>query len=455
MTPERLEQIAAAGGLELDASMSDGVIRVDGADPALPSRFAIGEVAAAALAEIGDAAGDLAHQAGRPRGPISTSVAEGAQQTISFGLMRVNGVPVARTNQSNPYVRSHRCRDGRWIFLHGGFPALQQGLADLLELPFDATFGDVARACASWDAEALEQEVAARSLCGGMFRTIEEWQHHPHGSTIWQSETVRVRTLAVPLRWTPTDPTRVLSGLRVLDLTRVLAGPTCGRTLAALGADVLQVTGPDTPNVPAFVHDTGHGKRRATCDLRVSAQRARLREVAVEADVIVQGYRPGVVERHGLASAALRDLGFRGLYANISCFGPEGPFADRAGWEQVAQAVSGIGLTEGSIDSPAMLPAAATDYTTGLRMAGALIRRLGRGQASDLDGSLCQTAAWLIRSGYDLDPDRASGIGTPTMETVTSPSGSISRLGLGVRVQGLDVNWRWSSATLGSSVLGW
>ena len=181
--------------------------------------------------------------------------------------------------------------------------------------------------------------------------------------------------LRASTRWTP-SPTRPLDGLRVLDLTRVLAGPTCGRTLAAFGADVLHVRGPNVPVVPAFVVDTGHGKRQAHADFADPGLLAALRRVALGADVVVQGYRPGVVARYGLDEDSLRADGFGGVYGSVSAFGHDGPWADRAGWEQLAQSTSGLCLDPLGDEKPAMLPCAFTDYTTGFVMAAGIMEAL-------------------------------------------------------------------------------
>lgn len=453
MTPDEIRRIADLAGLSV-ASASAPVV-VTGNDPALPARLPIGEVAAVALADIGDAARDLSLQAGGDPGDVHTSVRQGAQSIISFALTKVDGEAIPRTNQSNPLVRLHRCADGRWIHLHGGFPVLARRMADLLGVAPDADFDTVGAAVARWDAQELEDAAAARRGCAAMVRTEAEWREHPHGAAVAELPTVRIRPIAQSIAgWEPSQR-RPLTGLRVLDLTRVLAGPTCGRTLAALGADVLQVTGPRTPHVPSFVVDTGQGKRRAFADFDVARDLAALQQLAVSAHVIVQGYRPGVVERFGLDADTLREQGFRGIYANISAYGPAGPFADRAGWEQLAQSTSGIAALEGSEDKPALLPAAATDYTTGYLLAGAIARQMCRGLAADLDASLCQTADLLLRAGPSCNPAAASGIGTPVTETVVSGFGRVERLTPNVAVEGLDLTWRCGPMQLGTSLLTW
>lgn len=453
MTPKQLQALVDLAGGGLNAA--SGNVRVNGSGPALPAKLPIAEVAAVALAEIGDAARELSIKAGGDPGMVETSVEQGAQSIISFALTKVDGEAIPRTNQSNPFVRHYPCADGRWIYLHGGFPALAKRLADLLGVAIDASFDDVANAVASWDGEALEDAIAGRHGCGALIRTEGEWLAHPHGAAVSGLGAVEVRSIADPIGgWQPSQR-RPLTGLRVLDLTRVLAGPTCGRTLAALGADVLQVTGPSTPHVPSFVIDTGQGKRRAFGDFNAPNDLAAIQQLAVSAHVVVQGYRPGVVKRYGLDVDTLRTQGFRGIYANVSAYGPTGPFADRAGWEQLAQSVSGIAELEGTAGKPALLPAAATDYTTGFLLAGAITRQLGSGFAADIDASLCQTARLLLRAEPRNDPADATGIGVPKTETVVSGFGRLERLTPNVTVEGLDLTWRCGSMALGTSLPTW
>ncbi len=142
-------------------------IVIDGTDPVLPARCPIGQVAASALAEVGDAARELSRQAGGDPGEVRTSVEKGAQSIISFAITKVDGEGIARTNQSNPFVRSYRCADGRWIFIHGGFPGLVDRLAAVLGIVSDASFDDVGTAVARWDGQALEDAVAAVDGCAG------------------------------------------------------------------------------------------------------------------------------------------------------------------------------------------------------------------------------------------------------------------------------------------------
>ena len=454
MDDDRIAGIAALGGWthRLDAAIT-------GVDPALATPWPVGEVAAVALAQVGVAAARLARRAGGDPGSVRTDVGDAAAATIGFAVMRVDGASMMRTNAENPWVGRYRCADGRWIHLHGGFPPLVDRLASLLGLPTDADEAAIAAAAAVWESGPLEDAVAERRGCATIMRTEEEWRAHPQGELVatWSTVELQGAGASARTRWAP-SPTRPLEDLRVLDLTRVLAGPTCGRTLAAFGADVLHVRGPEVPFVPAFVVDTGHGKRQAHCDFTDTDQLAALRQVALDADVVVQGYRPGVVARFGLDETSLRAEGFEGVFGSVSAFGHDGPWSDRAGWEQLAQSASGLCLDPLGDERPTMLPCAATDYTTGFAMAAGIMEALDAaledGVAKRVDGSLCQTAAWILRVGRLDDVGAPSGF-VPKLLRSESGFGVVEHLGPCVEVDGLDVGWSRPTTPLGEGGLTW
>ena len=200
---------------------------------------------------------------------------------------------------------------------------------------------------------------------------------------------------------------RPLSGIKALDLTRILAGPIAARTLAEHGADVLMVTARDLPQVAEHVTDTSHGKRSCFLDLRQGDDAATLKQLLQSADVFSQGYRPGSLEKLGFGPQELAALRPGIIYVSISCFGADGPLSHRAGWEQIGQTVTGI-CNEGSSDRPKLLPAAACDYTTGYLGAFgvllALARRARSGGSYHVRVSLCQSGMMIYRQGKTAAP---------------------------------------------------
>jgi hypothetical protein len=347
---------------------------------------------------------------------------------------------------------------------------LVERLSSVLDIPSASDAQVIADATRAWNSEDLEDAVARAAGCAAVVRSADEWRRHPQGRIVDQLAAVEQRDggVAASQAWSP-SARRPLDGLRVLDLTRVLAGPTCARTLAAFGAEVLHVSGPDVPFVPAFVIETGHGKRQAFADLDDPAERDRLRAIAIDADVVVQGWRPGVVDRFGLDEASLRGDGFGGCYGSLCAYGHDGPWSLRAGWEQLAQSTSGLCLDPMGVDAPRMLPCAATDYTTGFVLAAGIVRALAAmlddGRARRVEASLCQTAAWILRVGR-LDEQRSRSsddaidwhhpIGlSPELVRSDTAFGVVDHLGPCMAVDGLDVGWTMPTAPLGSGTLRW
>lgn len=245
--------------------------------------------------------------------------------------------------------------------------------------------------------------------CCGMVRTQEEWLAHPHGKHLASKPVIEIERIGDgPKKGLP-EGGRLLSGVRVLDLTRILAGPLLARTLAEQGADVRMIAGNEPPQVQQHVRDTSHGKRSTILDIDTPNGRDKLLELASTADVFSQGYRPGAMAKHGFSPEELAKLNPNLIYVSTSCFGDGGPFSDRAGWEQIAQAVTGICHANGDGETPALIPVTACDYMCGyLGAFGTLVAmrlRAELGASWHVKVSLCQVGMLLLRQGI-LDANR-------------------------------------------------
>lgn len=460
----RFEALAQAGGIgDLVAPVS---LDLSGRDPVLATPFPAGEVAATALAMVGAAAADLA----AAPGPVRVDVGEAAASLLSFLYQQVRPADgVELTRDVNPgFTALHRCADDRWIHLHGGFPHLRDGAARVLGVAADASAEAITAACAKRDAFALEDELAGAGLCGVVARSADEWRAHPQGQAMAGHPAVAIAaraTNSVPAvagaRSLVGDAGRPLRGLRVLDCTRVLAGPTCGRTLAALGADVLRVGAPQLPTVTAFEIDTGAGKRATSIDLDTPEGRASFDQLLDTADVVVWGFRHGSNTRHGLDPDSLAERRPGLVTVGINAFGAHGPWAGRRGWEQLAQTATGIALQHGTADAPALIPAAATDYTTGYLAALGVLSalRLHADTGAHVEVSLVQTAHWLLATSPRLDRDAASGIAaadvTARLVEDPGPFGRVRRLPFPLHVDGLDLGWTRPAEPVGTSPPTW
>jgi crotonobetainyl-CoA:carnitine CoA-transferase CaiB-like acyl-CoA transferase len=389
------------------AAPETGEVSITGTDPVFSSRFRIGEACANVLGGVGVAVNDIWELKSGRRQQAAIDVRHAAACLRSTHYLQTRNDDGNFAVLESPSMRHMASitqpwptRDGRWVLPHFNLPHLCQRVCGVLGC--EPTPEAVAKAVASWDALDLEEAIAEARACGAMVRSNEEWLNHPHGQAVAGLPLVKITRIGDSEPEPFPDGGAPLAGIRVLDLTRILAGPIAARTLAEHGADVLMVAAEHLPQVEEHVLDTSHGKRSTFLDLKRDQDMARLKELVRGADVFSQGYRPGIMRGFGLSPEELAALRPGIVTVSISCYGHEGPFRDRAGWEQVAQTVSGI-CHEGREDRPTLLPAAACDYTTGyLGAYGAMLalaRRAREGGSYHVQVSLCQSALYIYRHG--------------------------------------------------------
>jgi crotonobetainyl-CoA:carnitine CoA-transferase CaiB-like acyl-CoA transferase len=248
----------------------------------------------------------------------------------------------------------------------------------------------------------LETAAAEAGLVVTACRSFVEWDAHPQGRAIANLPLLSIEKIGDAPAQKLAPAQRPLSGIKVLDLTRIIAGPVCGRTLAVHGAEVLLVTAAHLPSMLPLVIDTGRGKLSAHIDLRAPDGRKMLADLVREADVFVQGYRPGAVAAHGFAAQEVARLRPGIVYASLSAYGHDGPWASRRGFDSLVQTASGLNIAEaeafGSAE-PRPLPAQALDHAAGYLLAfgvmAALKRRAEHGGSWHVRVSLAQTGYWL------------------------------------------------------------
>ena len=436
-------------------------IEIRGRDPVMPSRFKIGEASATALAACGVAANTIWTASGGKHQRIEVDTAGAAVSLISFLCQKLEDGSEPQRDPNRPLVGFYQAGDGRWVHLHGAFPDLAAGTLAVLDC--DASPESIRVAVSRWEGQALEDALAEAGMCGAMARTREEWLTHPQGESLQLVPPVSIKRIAdSPIE--PIPPrARPLEGVRVLDLTRVLAGPTCGRTLASHGANVLKVNSPNLPSVPPFVIDTGHGKRSAFLDLNDEKDHKQLKLLVLSTDIFSQGYRKGALAKRGLGPEQLAEQRPGIIYVSINAYGHVGPWAARPGWEQLAQTASGVAVDEGSLESPRLIAAAATDYTTGylgaLGAMAALYRRSIEGGSYHVEVSLAQTANWLYEFGlFERDsalPNFDPAIAAPYMVSSDTGFGRLHHLGPIIRMSETEPRWEQVSVPLGYHPATW
>ncbi|MEQ9643300.1 MAG: CoA transferase [Alphaproteobacteria bacterium] len=446
---------------------ADGEVAIAGADPVFSTPFRLGETCAAVLAGVGTAVNDIWELKTGRRQQVAVDVRHAAAAQRSATYMQRPGPdgsfqPVSneRHERMLQVTQPWPTKDGRWFLPHFGLPNLQARVLKVLGC--ELTPDSVGPAVAKWDALDLEAAIDEARACGAMVRSNAEWLAHPHGQALAAKPIVEIFKLG------DSDPEpmpageRPLDGIRALDLTRILAGPIAARTLAEHGAEVLMIAGEGVPQIAEFVTDTSHGKRSCYLDLKSADDAARLRELARTADVFSEGYRPGIMNKLGFGPAQLAELRPGIVYCSISCFGADGPFSHRAGWEQVAQTVTGI-CHDQDTQRPRLAPAAACDYTTGYLGAYgillALARRAREGGSYHVRVSLCQSGMFIYRQGQVAYPRPEMELSREELDAILLTSqtadGPLRHLGPVVRMSQTPPRWVRPTPVLGGDQPAW
>ena len=444
-----------------------GEVTITGNDPVFPARFRIGETTATILAGVGVAVTDIHEMKTGRRQKVAIDVRHAAATCQSSKLMtRLEPGGGWKTVQSPfmEHMRSitqpWRTRDGRWYLPHFNLPHLHDRVIGVLKCESNADA--VSRAVAQWDSHDLEEAVAAARACGSIVRSNSEWLAHPHGKMLSGKPLVEITKIG------DSDPVpfarngRPLSGVRVLDLTRILAGPIAARTLAEHGADVVMVAAQHLPQVPEHVMDTSHGKRSCFLNLTRAEDVATIKKLVRSADVFSQGYRPGIMDGLGLDPEQLAKERPGIIYLSVSCYGHGGPFSSRGGWEQIAQCTTGICLDNGD-ERPRLLPASACDYTTGYNGAYgvllALARRAREGGSYHVRVSLCRSGMYIYKQGHVRYPETEMGLTRAELESIMIESkgghGTLKHLAPVLSLSETRPYWDKPSPVLGSSRPEW
>jgi crotonobetainyl-CoA:carnitine CoA-transferase CaiB-like acyl-CoA transferase len=446
-------------------------VTIAGADPVFSTRFKVGETCAAVLGGVGVAVSDIWEIKTGRRLKVAIDVRHTAAGLRSSAYLQRPGPdgafkPVVNKNHEamRAITQPWPTKDGRWVLPHFGLPNLQARMLKLLECEPDSE--SVAKAVAKWDALDLEAAIDEARVCGGMVRSYDEWLAHPHGRVLAEKPIVEIIKIG------ESDPEplpkggRPLRGICALDLTRILAGPMAARTLAEHGADVLMVTAERLPQIPEHVLDTNHGKRSCFLDLAQREDASRLKVLVKGADVFSQGYRPGMIGKLGFAPEEVAALRPGIIYASINCYGADGPFSHRGGWEQVAQTMTGLcheGRTATRPNGPALLPAAACDYTTGYLAAYgillALAKRAQDGGSYHVRVSLCQSGMFIYRQGKVAFPELGLDLSPAELDAVRiesrPKSGPLRHLGPILKFSEAQPHWTRPTPQLGGDALEW
>ena len=423
----------------------------------LASAFPVTDIAAAAIATAGLAVAEFVREAGGHAARVTVD-RRLSSMWFGFSLRPIDWRPPAPWD---PIAGDYRARDG-WVRLHTNAPHHRAAAVRVLGVQADRE--TVGRTVATWSKSDLEAAVVEAGGCVAEMRSIAEWERHAQGRAVAAEPLVHMAATEPAARpMCSLSPERPLRGMRVLDLTRVLAGPIATRFLAGYGAEVLRIDPPDWDE-PGVVPEVTLGKRCARLDLRESRGRARFEALLSAADVLLHGYRPGALARLGLDSTERRRLSPGLIDVALSAYGWSGPWVARRGFDSLVQMSAGIadrGMIWRGAGKPVPLPVQALDHATGYLMAAAAIRgitcRMKQGKGVEARLSLARTAKLVIEHATDREeePFAPETESDRSAEIELTDWGKAQRIAPPLRIGDAAMRWDHPARQLGSATPRW
>jgi hypothetical protein len=431
-----------------------------GSDLVLPSSFRIGTSAQVSIAAAGLAAAELHHRAGAPRQRLSVDTRHAAIEFRSEQLLTIDG---KAGSFGDPLFGAYRTRDG-FVRLHMNFPHHRDSVLNFLRCA--PTRPAIEQALSGWEAVPFETAAYEQGCVVAAMRSPQQWARHPHAQAIATMQVIQIEKIGDapprPLRLGATP----LCGLRVLDLTRIIAGPVAGRALAAHGADVMRIAAPGLPFIDWLVKDTGRGKLSAYADITSADGHAALARLINGADIFLQAYRPDTLDARGLSAADVARLRPGIVYGSLSAYGDAGPWASRRGFDSLVQTATGFNAAEAAaagVEGPQELPCQALDHASGYLLAfGTIMARL---RQADEGGSwlvrvsLAATGRWLwhlgrIDNGFACRLQSRDDV-VDLLEDSVSPFGLMRAVRHAAQLSATPARWTRPSVPLGTHPPVW
>jgi len=447
-----------AGG---EASGLDAVT-LTGDEPQLPSSFRVAAAAQVSVAATGLAAAEIWKLRSGQSQDVTVDMRHAVVECRSERYLRVDDKPPPPAWDAIAGV--YKTRDQRFVRLHTNFRHHRDAVCQVLNCKPERD--EVQAALMQWDGEAFETAAYAAGGVVAMMRSHDEWSATPHAKALAELPLITIEKIgdAAPKPWPKGD--RPLAGIRVLDLSRVIAGPVAGRTLAAHGADVLLISGGDLPAIPWLTIDTGRGKLTSFVELKSEQGREVFRNLLAEADIVSQGYRPSAIAGLGFAPEQAARINPGVVYVTLSAYGHAGPWGERRGFDSLVQTSTGFNHAEGQaagVDGPKELPAQMLDHATGYFMAfGAMMakaRQSREGGSWHVRVSLAQTGRWLWNLGRVADGFKTEDLKGETVtlliEEVASGFGALRSVRHSALLSKTPAFWARPAMPLGSHPPQW
>jgi crotonobetainyl-CoA:carnitine CoA-transferase CaiB-like acyl-CoA transferase len=443
-------------------------VRLTGEEPQIPSSFRVAVAGQATIAAAGLAAAEIWKLRSGETQDVTVDMRHAVVECRSERYLRLDDKPPPPAWDAIAGV--YKTGDVSFVRCHTNFPHHRDAVCKVLSCVPERD--KVQAALLQWKGEDFETAAYAAGGVVALMRSYDEWSALPQARALAELPLISIEKIGdappKPLSKKPWPlGERPLSGLRVLDLSRVIAGPIAGRTLAAHGADVLLVSGPDLPAIPWLTIDTGRGKLTTFIELKSEAGRAEMRALLKDADIFSQGYRPRALAALGFSPEQAAEISPGIVYVTLSAYGHAGPWAERRGFDSLVQTATGFNHAEGKaagVDGPKELPAQMLDHATGYLMAfGAMMakaRQAREGGSWHVRVSLAQTGRWLwnlgrLEGGLDRPDLAAEAVHAAFMETVPSGFGTLTAVRHAAVLSKTPAQWSRPAMPLGSYPPQW
>ena len=437
-------------------------VTLTGEEPQLPSSFRVAAAAQTSIAAAALAAAQIWKLRSRQGQDVAVDMRHAVVECRSERYLRLDDTPPPPAWDAIAGV--YRTRGQRFVRLHTNFPHHRDAVCSVLNCK--AERDEVQAALMNWDAEAFETAAYERGGVVSMMRSYDEWSATPQAKALAALPVITFEKIgeAAPKPWPAGD--RPLAGLRVLDLSRVIAGPVAGRTLAAHGADVMLISSPDLPAIPWLTIDTGRGKLSAFLDLKREDGRNQMKALLADADIFSQGYRPHALADLGFSPEQAAAINPGIVCVSLSAYGHVGPWSGRRGFDSLVQTSTGFNHAEGQaagVDGPKELPAQILDHATGHLMAfGAMMakaRQSQQGGSWHVRVSLAQTGKWIwdmdrVADGLKTEDLKAEAV-LPFVEQVPSGFGALDAIRHAAQLSRTPAFWSRPAVPLGTNPPQW